>query len=219
MAAARAQIRRPLDSRAQVTISVVDTSGNILGVVRGPDAPLFGTDVSLQKARTAAFFSSATAGAELSNNNAADATIRADIRANVPAARAFFNDPNALTGQFAFSDRANGNVSRPYFPDGELGRPPGPFSRPIAEFNPFSTGLQSALIVENVFQHVGFILGAQRRHRAAMHGEPDSRPARQRHPDLPGLGSRLSRQHPRRRHRRLGRRHRPGRHDQLPRRA
>lgn len=160
MAAARAQIRQPLDSRAQVTISVVDTSGNILGVVRSPDAPIFGTDVSLQKARTAAFFSSATAGTELSNNNAVNPVVRADIRANVPAARTFFNDPNALTGQFAFSDRANGNVSRPYFPDGELGRGPGPFSRPIAEFNPFSTGLQSALILENVLQHVGFILGA-----------------------------------------------------------
>ena len=78
----------------------------------------------------------------------------------MPQARTFFNDPNALTGQFAFSDRANGNISRPYFPDGELGRPPGAFSRPIAEFNPFSTGLQSALILENVLTHVGFILGA-----------------------------------------------------------
>jgi uncharacterized protein GlcG (DUF336 family) len=152
MAAARAQIRRPLDSRAQVTISIVDTSGNILGIVRGPDAPIFGTDVSLQKARTAAFFSSATAGAELLGNTSAD------VRAFVPAARTFFNDPNALTGQFAFSDRANGNVSRPYFPDGELGRPPGAFSRPIAEFNPFSTGLQSALILGNVAAHVGFVL-------------------------------------------------------------
>ena len=158
MVAARAQIRQPLDSRAQVTISVVDTSGNILGIVRGPDAPIFGTDVSLQKARTAAFFSSATAGTELGNNNAANPTIRNDIRGDVPAARAFLNDPTALTGQFAFTDRANGNISRPYFPDGELGRPPGPFSRPIAEFNPFSTGLQSALIVENVLQHVTFIL-------------------------------------------------------------
>ena len=131
MSAARAQIRRPLDSRAQVTISVVDTNGRVLGIVRSPDAPIFGTDVSLQKARTAAFFSSATAGAELAGN-----LTSADVRAYVPAARAFFNDPTALTGRFAFSDRAIGNVSRPYFPDGELGRPPGAFSRPVAEFNP-----------------------------------------------------------------------------------
>jgi len=152
MSAARAQIRRPLDSRAQVSISVVDSNGRALGIVRSPDAPIFGTDVSLQKARTAAFFSSATAGAELTGNTSMD------VRNYVPAARAFFNDPNALTGQFAFTDRANGNVSRPYFPDGELGRPPGAFSRPIAEFNPFSTGLQSALILNNVLTHVGFIL-------------------------------------------------------------
>ena len=58
---ARAQIRRPLGSQARVTISVVDTQGEILGVARTRDAPLFGTDVSLQKARTAAFMSSSTA--------------------------------------------------------------------------------------------------------------------------------------------------------------
>src|SRR3546814_5217537 len=58
--------------------------------------------------------------------------------------------------------RSNGNLSRPYFPDGELGRPPGPFSRPVAEFNPFSTGLQSALVEKNIRDHAAFILGAGR---------------------------------------------------------
>src|SRR3546814_4172354 len=72
MSRSRAQIRRPLDSRAQVTISIVDTHGSVLGIVRSPDAPIFGTDVSLQKARTAAFFSGAQAGAELSANASAD---------------------------------------------------------------------------------------------------------------------------------------------------
>ena len=154
MSAARAQIRRPLDSRAQVSISVVDTNGAVLGLVRSPDAPIFGTDVSLQKARTAMFFSAAFAAAELQGNP------NPDVSGRVAAARTFFADPAALTGTHAFTDRANGNISRPYFPDGELGRPPGPFSRPVAEFNPFSTGLQSALIVGNVVTHVGFILGA-----------------------------------------------------------
>ncbi len=153
MSAARAQIRRPLDSRAQVTISVVDTNGAVLGIVRSPDAPIFGTDVSLQKARTAMFFSAPFAAADLSANG------NPEVPMFVTAARAFFGNPAAFTGQNAFSDRAIGNISRPYFPDGELGRPQGPFSRPIAEFNPFSTGLQSALIVGNVLQHVGFILG------------------------------------------------------------
>ena len=154
MSAARAQIRRPLDSRAQVSISVVDTNGAVLGLVRSPDAPIFGTDVSLQKARTAMFFSAAFAAADLQANT------NPEVPAMLAASRTFFANPAAFTGQNAFTDRAIGNISRPYFPDGELGRPPGPFSRPVQEFNPFSTGLQSALIVGNVVQHVGFILGA-----------------------------------------------------------
>jgi uncharacterized protein GlcG (DUF336 family) len=154
MSRARAQIRRPLDSRAQVTISIVDTHGSVLGIVRSPDAPIFGTDVSLQKARTAAFFSSAQAATELSANASAD------IRQFVPATRSFLNDPAALTGNVAYADRAIGNLARPYFPDGEVGRPPGPLSRPIAQFNPFSTGLQSALIIGNLGAHLGFVSGA-----------------------------------------------------------
>lgn len=154
MSRARAQIRQPLDSRAQVTISLVDTHGAVLGIVRSPDAPIFGTDVSLQKARTAMFFSNAQAAGQLLGNP------DADVQGFVAKANAFFGNANVLTGAFAFADRAHGNVSRPYFPDGEVGRPNGPFSRPIASFNPFSTGLQSALIVNNVVQHVGFILGA-----------------------------------------------------------
>ena len=53
----RAQIRRPLGSQARVSISVVDTNGAILGFARTRDGPIFGADVSLQKARTAVFFS------------------------------------------------------------------------------------------------------------------------------------------------------------------
>ncbi|RVT43614.1 heme-binding protein [Sphingobium algorifonticola] len=154
MSRARAQIRQPLDSRAQVTISVVDTRGQALGIVRSPDAPIFGTDVSLQKARTAAFFSFARAGDELLANPSAD------VRAFVGKARAFFNDQSALTGKTAYTDRAHGLISRPYFPDGEVGRPNGPFSRPIAQFNPFSTGLQSALVLGDLAAHLGFVTGA-----------------------------------------------------------
>ena len=151
MSRARGQIRRPLDSPAQVTISVVDTLGNILGIVRGPDAPIFGTDVSLQKARTAAFFSNARAGEQLLTDPSAD------VRGFVAAARTFLSDPAALTGRTAFTDRANGNLSRPYFPDGEVGRPNGPFSRPIGQWSPFSTGLQSAIILGNLAQHIGYV--------------------------------------------------------------
>ncbi len=154
MSKARAQIRRPLDSRAEVTISLVDTRGVVLGIVRSPDAPLFGIDVSLQKARTAAFFSHGNAGAEL----LADPS--ADVKAFVPGFRAFLGDPAALTGTVAYSNRAIGNLARPYFPDGEVGRPNGPFSRPIAKLNPFSTGLQSALVLTNLAQHLAYATGA-----------------------------------------------------------
>ena len=154
MTRARAQIRQPLDSRAQVSISVVDTHGKALGLVRSPDAPIFGTDVALQKARTAAFYSGPNAGAEL----LADPS--ADVRGFVPAVRTFLSDPTALTGKFAFTDRAGGNLSRPYFPDGEVSKPNGPLSRPIAKWSPFSTGLQSALVLTNLAQHLGYVTGA-----------------------------------------------------------
>ncbi|GGZ14052.1 heme-binding protein [Novosphingobium colocasiae] len=154
MTRARAQIRQPLDSRAQVTISLVDTRGAVLGMVRSPDAPVFGADVSLQKARTAAFFSGSHAAADLT------ADPSADVQGFVAKVRAFLGDPTALTGTFAFADRSGGNLSRPYFPDGQVGNPPGPLSRPIAQWNPFTTGLQSALVLTNLGQHLQYVTGA-----------------------------------------------------------
>jgi uncharacterized protein GlcG (DUF336 family) len=125
----------------------------VLGLVRSPDAPIFGTDVSLQKARTAAFFSNSAAGTQLLGDPSSD------VQSFVGATRSFLNDPNALTGNFAITARAVGNLARPYFPDGEVGRPNGPLSRPIAQFNPFSTGLQSALILSNLAQHLTYVTG------------------------------------------------------------
>ncbi|MBB4641825.1 uncharacterized protein GlcG (DUF336 family) [Rhizorhapis suberifaciens] len=154
MGRARAQIRQPLDSRAQVSISIVDTNGAVLGIIRSPDAPIFGIDVSLQKARTAAFFSGPNAASDLLANPSSD------VQGFVQATRTFLDDQTALTGTYAFSDRAGGNLSRPYFPDGEVGQPHGPLSRPIAQFNPFSTGLQSALIIGNLGAHLDYVAGA-----------------------------------------------------------
>ena len=150
---ARAQIRRPLDSRMQASISVVDTHGEVLGIVRSPDAPIFGTDVSLQKARTAMFFSNPQAGANL-------LAAGGGVAPFVAAMRTFLNDPASLTGTVAYGNRSVGNLARPYFPDGELGRPPGPLSRPIADFNPFAVGLQVQLVAGNIIQHAQFVAGA-----------------------------------------------------------
>ena len=150
MVRARAQIRQPLDSRSQATIALVDTRGVVLGLVRGPDAAVFGTDVALQKARTASFFSSPYAAGDLAAATTAGGTPNANVRDFVTRIANFVGDPAFLTGKYAVSVRGLGNLARPYFPDGQLNKPNGPLSRPIAQFSPFSTGLQSALIVQNL---------------------------------------------------------------------
>jgi len=144
----RSQIRRPLGSPAQVSISVVDTHGVLLGLVRSPDAPVFGVDVSAQKARSAAFLSRTDAGAQLlalppANYIAPPAA--SAIGAYVVALRAFLGDPAALANGTAFSARAIGNLSRPLFPDGIdgiAGTGTGPLSKPLAGWSPFNMGLQ-----------------------------------------------------------------------------
>ena len=125
MSNARAQIRNPLNSRAQVTISVVDTNGVPLGIVRAPDAPIFGIDVSLQKARTANFFSNPNAASDLTNNTDPGPGRQADIASFVPATRNFLGLPTALTGQTAFSNRSVAGLARPLFPDGQVSGSPG----------------------------------------------------------------------------------------------
>ncbi len=168
---ARAQIRRPLGTNARVTISVVDDNGVPLGVVRGQDAPIFGTDVSLQKARTAAFFSNNQAAADLQSGLAAN-YLRSTLSGGAPQVertipigdyvtdlRDFLGDSTALANGVAFSDRAGGNLSRPFFPDGITSAPHGPLSKPRGEWSPFSTGLQLDLSYDNLVGHVAFIAG------------------------------------------------------------
>lgn len=153
MSRARGQIRRPLDSRAQVSITVVDSRGQILGIVRAPDAPIFGIDVSAQKARTVALLSGLAADDLGADSDPA-------VSGYLPKARAFFPDPQAFTGKTAFSAKSIGNLARPFFPDGQVDQPNGPFSRPISQFSPLSTGLQTDLIVSNLVQHLQFVTGA-----------------------------------------------------------
>lgn len=169
---ARAQIRRPLGSQARVTISVVDRNGVPLGLVRTRDAPMFGTDVSLQKARTAVFYSSGLAAAELQGVPDADylgpvlvggaPTVASsiDIADYVTALRTVLGRGTALSdGAVAFTDRAGGNLSRPYFPDGLRDAPPGPLSKPAGQWSPFSTGLQLDIVYNQLIGHVAFAAG------------------------------------------------------------
>ncbi len=164
----RAQIRRPLGSPARVTITLVDSSGVILGIVRGRDAPIFGIDVSVQKARAAAFFSGAQAATALGAlppavylNQGLTVLRTISLADYVTALRTFAAMPNALSdAQVAFSARAIGNLARPFYPDGSDGSPPGPLAKPAGEWSPFSTGIQLDLVYNAVVHHVAFVLGA-----------------------------------------------------------
>ena len=41
-----------------------------------------------------------------------------------------------------------------------MGNPNGPLSRPIAQWNPFTTGLQSALVIRNIAENLAYASGA-----------------------------------------------------------
>jgi len=144
----RAQIRQPLGSPAQVNISVVDTNGAILGIIRTPDAPVFGTDVAVQKARTAMFFS---------RNAAADLTT-AGQGAYVTAAQSFtVSAVNTIPNGVAHSNRSVGNLARPFFPDGINANSNGPLSLPFASWSPFAVGLQLDLVQTQIVANLGVV--------------------------------------------------------------
>ena len=155
---ARAQIRRPLGSTAQVTIAVVDLQGNVLGLVRTPDGALFGIDVAVQKARTAMFFSSAAAAgamAALPRAHELAGPAEVSVAAYLPTARAFLGDPSAFTGATAWSTRAIGNLHRPFFPDGIDATRAGPFSTPFESWSPFNVGFQLDLVYDRFVAGIG----------------------------------------------------------------
>jgi uncharacterized protein GlcG (DUF336 family) len=138
----RAAIRQPLNSAAEVNISVCDSNGKLLGLFSTTDAPQFGLDVAVQKARTAAFFSNAAAATLLRQTGFGkfvDAAARDGLR---------------LDGSVAFSDRAIGFLSRPLYPDGIDRTLPGPFSLPLTYFSPFNVGFQLDAIREGYFENI-----------------------------------------------------------------
>lgn len=130
----RAGIRQPIGSNARVNISVVDTDGRVLGFFRQFDAPVFGFDVSVQKARSVNFMSRPDAAMKLTAAGFGSYVTRANA------------DNIALNGTIAFSDRGFGFLHRPLFPDGINGTQAGPFSTTLADFSPFNNGLQVDLV-------------------------------------------------------------------------
>jgi uncharacterized protein GlcG (DUF336 family) len=95
----RAAIRQPLGSDARVSYAVVDVDGAVLGFAQNQDAPNFGIDVAVQKARTAAFFSSPGAATDLRR-----------------AGLALYVRDVPLDGSVAFTSRAVGFLAQPFFP-------------------------------------------------------------------------------------------------------
>ena len=130
----QSEIRQPLGSNARVSITVVDVDGSILGIFRLADAPLFGYDVSAQKARTTAFFARTDAGAQLQAAGFGSFVARAAA------------DGIGLNGSTAFSARAIGFLHRPLFPDGINNTEAGPFSTSLGNWSPFNVGLQLELV-------------------------------------------------------------------------
>lgn len=170
---ARGQIRLPLGATARVSITVVDSLGTPLGFVRSQDAPLFGADVALQKARTAALFSSSAAASFLTalpptqylllipTGTGIRLTQQVPLGGYVSATQSFLGDSTALAdGAIAYSARAIGNLSRPFFPDGIDGTANGPLSKPLSQWSVFSTGLQLDLAYNAIVKHVFFAVGA-----------------------------------------------------------
>jgi uncharacterized protein GlcG (DUF336 family) len=133
----RAAIRQPENSAAEVNIAVVDVNGAVLGIFSTPDAPMFGFDVCAQKARTAAFFSGSSAATLLRAGEGGRLSRFVDAAAN---------EGLRLDGSVAFTVRAGGFLSRPFFPDGIDGSEHGPFSLAIDDFSPFNDGLQLDLL-------------------------------------------------------------------------
>ena len=152
----RAGIRQPIGSNARVSIAVVDVDGRILGVFRQQDAPVFGFDVSVQKAQTAAFLARPDAGAQLRN---------AGFGSYVDRAAA---DGILLNGAIAFSERAFGFLHRPLFPDGINNTAAGPFSTSLGAWSPFNVGLQLDMIVQRVTMAPAGCRGSKRKMASKM---------------------------------------------------
>ncbi len=130
-----------------------------MGIARTRDAPVFGIDVSLQKARTAAFFSSREAASRL----------KPQFGSYVREAQNFVELPHKgklFADGTAFTARAIGNIARPYFPDGNSFDPEGgPLSKPartdgvfkkgVNEWSPFNVGLQLNMVAPDVLASLG----------------------------------------------------------------
>lgn len=145
----RAAIRRPIDVPAEVNISCIDVNGQPLGVVSTPDAPVFGFDVSAEKARAAILFSRSDADRLL---NAAGSG---------KYARNLLAEGLRMDGSFAFAARSVGFIHRPFFPDDIDGAPPGPLSTSIDVFSPLNNGFQTDFLLQGANRNPNYQVGGK----------------------------------------------------------
>lgn len=150
----RAAIRIPTNSFAQITATIVDLDGNVVAQARTPDAPVFGADVSRQKARTAVFFSRPDAAAKIEAITAAASNTSGTFAQYITDSQAFI-EPHVFADGIAWSEVSIGDIARPFYPDGIDGNPNGTFSLPISRWSIFSTGLQLDLIKQDFVDALG----------------------------------------------------------------
>lgn len=147
---ARAAIRNPLGSFAQVNVTIVDLDGNVLAQARTPDAPIFGADVSRQKARTAVFFSRSDAASTIKAIAIPASTDTGTFADYITRSQSLV-ESSVFADGIAWSEVALGEIARPFYPDGIDGNAPGSLSLPFpTRWSIFSTGLQTDLIVPDV---------------------------------------------------------------------
>lgn len=142
---ARAAIRIPTNTHAQITATIVDLDGNVVAQARTPDAPVFGADVSRQKARSSVFFSRTDAAATINAITIPAATVPGTFNDYVTRSQILLGQ-SAFANGIAFSEVGIGDISRPFYPDGIDGNPPGSLSIPFSLWSIFSTGFQLDLI-------------------------------------------------------------------------
>jgi uncharacterized protein GlcG (DUF336 family) len=142
---ARAGIRIPTNSFAQVTVTIVDLDGNVLAQARTPDAPVFGADVSRQKARSSVFFSRTDAAAKINAITAPASTAPGTFADYITRSQQLV-EPAAFSDGIAWAEVSIGDIARPFYPDGIDGNGPGSLSLPINLWSVFSTGLQLDLV-------------------------------------------------------------------------
>jgi uncharacterized protein GlcG (DUF336 family) len=114
----RAAIRLPLGNRTKMVFAVTDEAGDVLGLYRMPDATIFSEDVAVAKARNVAYYDDAAA------------LQPQDQIPGIPKGASF----TARTFRF---------LGEPFFPEGQNGLSPAPFS-PLNDPNiDPNTGLNS----------------------------------------------------------------------------